>query len=113
MWLLGLISISKLDKDSIKYIREYKIPGTNYRFEYDFYLPNHNLLIEFHGEQHYQFNNFFHRTLEDFSNQKKRDIFKKELASLARIPLIEFNYKHLKFMKVEQLEIMILKNINK
>ena len=104
---------SVLDKYNIKYIREYKIPGTNYKFEYDFYLPELNILIEFHGEQHYKFNNFFHRSLEDFSNQKKRDIFKRELAKLANIPLIEFNYKHLKFMKAEQLETMILRNINK
>lgn len=102
-----------LDKYDIEYLREYKIPETGYKYEYDFYLPKLNILIEFQGEQHYEFNNFFHRTEEDFSNQIHRDILKRELAKKAKMRLLEVSYKHLKFMKEEQLENLIIKMINK
>lgn len=36
----------------VEFIREFKIPGTNYRL--DFYLPQHNLIIEYDGAQHYR-----------------------------------------------------------
>ena len=40
-------------KHNIKHIQEYSIPLQSRRFRYDFYLPDYNLLIEFHGAQHY------------------------------------------------------------
>ena len=41
-----------LNINDIEYIHQYKIEGYNYR--YDFYLPDHNLLIEYDGRQHYE-----------------------------------------------------------
>ena len=41
-----------LDRLKIPYIQEYKIPGAGL-YRYDFYVPDCNLLIEFHGVQHY------------------------------------------------------------
>ena len=41
-----------LEELNIKFIREYKIPGFQYR--YDFYIPSKNLLIEYDGIQHFK-----------------------------------------------------------
>lgn len=41
-----------LDELGIAYISEYKLP--DYLYRYDFFLPNLNILIEFHGAQHYR-----------------------------------------------------------
>lgn len=38
--------------NNVEFIREFRIPGTNYRL--DFYLPQHNLIIEYDGAQHYR-----------------------------------------------------------
>lgn len=76
-----------LDKNNIRYAREYKIPQLKERYEYDFYLPDYNLLIEHHGVQHYQ-------PVEIFGGKKAfdtiliRDRVKKELAKA-------WNYRYL------------------
>lgn len=101
-----------LNKLNIKYIQEYIIPNQVYKFRYDFYLPDHNVLIEFHGIQHYEYNSFLHRNDEDnFLKQKERDIFKQELAKELKIPLLEFNYKQYKFLSGEQFEEMVIKKL--
>lgn len=69
-----------LDKHNIKYIREYKIPGNNYRFRYDFYLSEFNILIEFHGEQHYKPIKHF-GGIEGFKYRQKMISLKKNLLS--------------------------------
>ena len=43
-----------LKNNKIEFIPQFKIPGNNYKFRYDFFLPDYNLLIEFHGKQHYE-----------------------------------------------------------
>jgi len=45
---------------------------------YDFYLPDHKLLIEFQGEQHERFCKGVHKTVEDFIKQQEHDKRKKE-----------------------------------
>lgn len=67
-----------LDKYDVNYIREYKIPGNSYKFRYDFYLPELNILIEFHGSQHYFPVKFFGGK-EKLKIIQKRDMFKKNL----------------------------------
>lgn len=98
-----------LEKNNINYKREYKLP--NYNFKYDFYLPDYNLFIEFHGEQHYRPIDHF-GGIESFKELQFRDNFKKSLAREYKIPLIEFNYKHLRIQEKE-FENIILKNILK
>jgi very-short-patch-repair endonuclease len=39
----------------------------------DFYLPKHNIFIEYNGKQHYEYVPYFHKTIEDFELQKFRD----------------------------------------
>lgn len=100
-----------LDKYNIKYIREYKIPNTNTRFRYDFYLPDHNLLIEFHGGQHFFPVEFF-GGVEVFNYTRKNDAFKKEIAKLINIRLIEITYLHLKKLTLEEFTKYLFSQIN-
>ena len=58
----------------------------------DFYIPNRNLMVEVHGEQHYKFNNFFYKSKMAFYKAKARDTDKREWCELNDITLIEFNY---------------------
>ncbi len=93
-----------LDKRSIKYIQQYKIPEVANRFSYDFYLPEYNLLIEFHGGQHYKYIPFFHRNGEDdFLKQKNRDDMVRSNARQFKYRYLEFNYKQLKVGILEKI----------
>tara|TARA_B100001989_G_C24103872_1_gene253020 strand:- start:105 stop:485 length:381 start_codon:yes stop_codon:yes gene_type:complete len=62
------------------------------RKEYDFFLPDFNLIIERDGEQHYKENNLFSRGKRDYLlKQQKNDLLKTQLAKkkgykIARIP---------------------------
>lgn len=82
-----------LDEFSIRYLREYKIEG--YRYSYDFYLPDQNILIEFHGQQHYKPVEYFGGEVE-FLQIQERDKKKTILAQEKGIPLVVLNYSHLK-----------------
>jgi hypothetical protein len=99
-----------LEKNKIKYIQEYKLPI--YKFRYDFYLPYENLFIEFHGEQHYEFIDFFHKTQEKYQLRKEQDETKLQLAKEYRIPVVIFNYKHMKLDQTE-FEKVLLSTIDK
>jgi hypothetical protein len=78
-----------LISNNIKYVREYRIAGTRYR--YDFYLPDLNILIEYDGELHYIPVTFFggHKTLNRI---KINDKEKNTLAELHNIHLIRIPY---------------------
>ena len=58
----------------------------------DLFIPNRNLIIEVHGEQHYKFNKFFYKDKLSFYRAKARDSEKKEWCQLNDITLVEFNY---------------------
>lgn len=59
-----------------KYFPEWEI-GIHY---FDFYIPKFNLVLEFHGRQHYEFVPHFHKTIENFQSRCKKDYNKKEAA---------------------------------
>lgn len=76
---------------------EVSLPGSKDRFgrkllRADFFIPNRNLLIEVHGEQHFKFNKFFYSSQLEFYKAKARDIDKKEWCLLNNIRLVELNY---------------------
>ena len=72
------IIYSILKELKIKFNKEYKIPTFIYR--YDFYLPEFNLIIEYHGGQHFiSTNGFFRQSLEEV---KENDKVKESLAKL-------------------------------
>lgn len=64
-----------LDKCGVEYFREYWFSDCRniLPYKFDFYLPQHNTIIEVHGEQHYKQNNLFKLNIEE---QKRRDIEK-------------------------------------
>lgn len=80
-----------LDENNIKYVRQYTV-GDNNRFRYDFYLPDHNVLIEYNGVQHYHYTDYFHKDNEGFMNQLVRDTYKREIAKAWKIKLITLKY---------------------
>ena len=104
--------VNILNKNNIKYIREYVLPSQQYRYRYDFYLPELNILIEFHGIQHYQYVPFFHNSnIEEFYQQKMVDVIKKDIAKISNIKFLEFNYKQLLHMAAEDFEIFVSDSI--
>ena len=107
----GELRISEiLIKHKIKFVREYRIPNINVRFEYDFYLPDYNLLIEFQGIQHYESIEYFGGE-ENLRYVKRNDIFKKALAREVKIKLIEFSYVQLKHLTEKEFEKMVLRHV--
>lgn len=101
-----------LDKNNIRHIREYSIPGVTPRFRYDFYLPDHRLLIEFHGGQHYFPVEFFGGR-EAFRSGVLRDFLKRSTARSLKIPLLVFNFKHLRNMSQDDFDKTVLRKIAK
>jgi len=103
-----------LDKHNIRHIQEYRIPEIYNILFYDFYLPDHNLLIEFHGKQHYEYIPHFHRNGEDdLLVQKNRDDAVRYNAKYFKYRYLEFNYKQLKELSKEEFETLIIKNLAK
>ncbi len=97
-----------LKKYGIDYIREYRIEG--YRYRFDFYLPKFDIYIEFHGAQHYRPVKIF-GGVPAFEEQQKRDKHKKQLVKLSRGFLVVLNYTSLENESVEKDLIRRLKNI--
>ena len=66
--------MSMLTQLHVSYTQQYVID--DYKYKYDFYLPEHNAIIETHGEQHYT-NTFMKTKIEDV---KANDLNKKNVA---------------------------------
>ena len=60
--------------------------------EFDIYIPSKNLLIEYNGQQHYQFIACFHKNKTRFVEQQRRDRKKQKLAKKNNYKLIIFKY---------------------
>ena len=58
----------------------------------DLFIPNRNLIIEVHGEQHFTFNSFFHKDKMAFFKAQARDKDKRAWCELNHMTLIELNY---------------------
>lgn len=52
-------------------------PDTGFRFRYDGYFKEIGLVVEFHGHQHYEYPNAFHKTEEQYEAMVRRDQQKK------------------------------------
>lgn len=61
--------------------------------EFDIFIPDKKLLIEYNGEQHYKFSRFFHKKAINYLMQLQRDKRKKKLAKEHGYKLIIFSYK--------------------
>lgn len=72
-------------------------PVTGKKLRYDFYLPNHNLLIEYDGKQHFHPAYFIksqtkQQALEDLGEVKRRDALKSNFAKKNNIKLLRISY---------------------
>ena len=94
--------INFLEKNQIHY--EYQKHFTNDAElgtkSYDFYLPQHNLLIEYQGEQHYRPMNFWGGE-EKFQQQIINDNIKRNFAQSRGIKLLEIPYS--KYNNIENI----------
>ena len=87
-----------LIKNDIEYLREYKFnkclnPKTNKKLPFDFFLPNHNMIIEYHGEQHYKKTGHFEQRAGGLEGLQYRDKIKEEFCFQNNISYIEISYK--------------------
>ena len=62
------------------------------RASLDFYISKIYTVVEVHGEQHYKFSNFFHKTKASFYKSKKRDRQKIEWCELNSIKIVILPY---------------------
>lgn len=100
-----------LTKHNIKFIPEYKLPNINLQYRYDLYLYELDLLIEFHGEQHFRPVDAFGGE-ENFLKGVARDWMKKSLAASAGIPMLEFTYREFRWPE-ERFEEHVMENIKR
>lgn len=74
----------------------FKNPKTNKPLELDMYNPELQLAIEYNGEQHYRFPNYYHANTDagkvQFLDQLERDEIKRSLCAQLGINLIEVPY---------------------
>ena len=112
----GELAVLKiLKKHNIPYVQQWWYPDDDRRYRYDFYLPEQNIIIEFHGGQHYTYVEYFHSTEDRFQAQKSIDRFKSLIAKERNIPLIELKnikYKDLTDPGFETMLLHVIGNIN-
>lgn len=97
---------SKLHKKAKKILREVfpydsiyeevSLPGSNKGsssiLRADFFIPNQNLVVEIHGQQHYEFTVHFHKTKLDFYKSLARDKNKENWCKLNSIKFVALKY---------------------
>lgn len=86
--------ISILRAENISFVREKSfeeaVRVVNCRF--DFYLPEKNILLEFDGNQHFEFISHFFKSRSDFTKAQERDRLKNGAALAMGIPLYRIPY---------------------
>lgn len=104
-----------LNSRGIKYNTEYALPCKHKaKLRADFYLPEQNTIIEFHGIQHFYPVAIFGGKKE-FLETQQRDKIKRNYCSNKGIRLIEFNYLNLED-EIDfclRLDKVLLKKVNK
>lgn len=77
-----------------KWFDDCRNPRTNYPLKFDFYLPEHNILIEYDGKQHYSYTRFENNEVaeKDLENTKFKDSVKNQYAKDKNIKLIRIPY---------------------
>lgn len=92
--------IKFLERNNIKYIPQMYFSNWNIGIHYfDFYIPQYNLVLEYHGIQHYEYNEYFHKDFNEFQYRQKKDVEKKEAALKNG-----FNYISIKYTLINNLD---------
>jgi hypothetical protein len=82
----------KTQRNTLKCIN----PKTKHQMPYDFELIEHKIIIEVQGNQHVEFIEYFHGTLENYEYQIWKDSIKKDYAILNGYTYIEIFYDEIK-----------------
>ena len=82
---------------SYRILEEVKLPGSTAKHRrgvlyLDFYIPQIKKAFEIHGQQHYEYNAFFHKNMADFILAKAKDEDKIEWCTLNSIDLVVLKY---------------------
>ena len=83
-----------LESQNIPFIQQHTYPDLKYRrrLKCDFYLPDQNLVIEYHGRQHYEVVHSFGGA-KALAENKRRDKIKKDYLQQNNIVFLEISYK--------------------
>lgn len=78
---------------SYRILEEVKLPGSTALnrksvLYLDFYIPSTKMAFEVHGEQHYEYCTFFHKSKADFLKAKARDEDKIEWCNINDIQIV-------------------------
>jgi len=65
------------------------VTGGNHNLELDCFNREMNLAVEYNGVQHYKYSPYFHKSNEQFMNQKYRDDMKRRICKDKGVTLIE------------------------
>lgn len=76
--------------------------GNKYHAYFDFYIEN-KYLIEYDGEQHFNYKNEGWNIQENFNKTKERDLIKNQWCKQNNIPLIRIPYWKLDTLKLDDL----------
>ena len=77
----------------LSYMEEVPIMVKRGKFLYfDFYIPLFKSAIEVHGQQHFSFSAFFHKTIDGFIEHRKNDQLKLKFCELNDINILELAY---------------------
>lgn len=80
-----------------KILEEVRLPGSGKTdLVADFMLPHEKMVIEVHGEQHFTHTQFFHPTVHDFANAKRRDSNKEQWCEINGFEYIVLDHKESK-----------------
>lgn len=107
-----IIILNYLKNNNIKFVREKRFFDckNKYRLPFDFYLPEHNMLIEYDGEQHERPVNFFgisdEISKQNFLKLKINDSIKTTYAETNSIKLIRVSYE------IKNVEFFLKNNMN-
>lgn len=84
-----------LEDNNIQYVPQYRFDDCKYKgqLSFDFYLPEYNICIEYHGKQHYVPIEYFGGQ-KNFETQIRRDNIKKEYCNKNNILLIDIPYTY-------------------
>ena len=83
----------KLESKKISIISQYRFKDCKNKnpLRFDFYLPDYDICIEYHGRQHYEPVEFFGGK-KNFNEQRKRDKIKEKYCKENNIPLLVIPY---------------------
>lgn len=88
-------------------LEEVKLPGSSQKLSVlylDFLIPSCKIALEVHGEQHFKYTPFFHKSKAGFLRAKKRDLDKEEWCNINNITLVALRYDDSEEYWREQIE---------